>query len=84
MSGKELARLRSTPMLSPPSHTRTSSNGSQPTFTPTISTTDQTTLARAPDTQRLQTEVETLRREMQELRAVTFDAPPSYGDDGDV
>ena len=38
------------------------------------------------ETRRLQTEVESLRREMQQLRvrAERFEAPPSYGDGGGV
>ena len=81
LTSKELARLRSVPMLSPTSHPQ---SGSQSTYLPTISISDQSTVTPTPDTQRLQTEVETLRREMQELRAATFEAPPSYGDGGGV
>jgi hypothetical protein len=78
LTGKELAQLRSTPMLSPPTHPRSSSSGSRPTYPPTISTTDQTTVTLTPETRRLQTEVESLRREMQQLRAERFEPPPSY------
>ncbi|KAF8273676.1 hypothetical protein EI94DRAFT_1167505 [Lactarius quietus] len=81
LTGKELARLRSesVPMLSPPSHTQSSPSRSQPSYPPTISTTDRNTVTPTPDTtQRLQTEVETLRREMQQLRAERFEPPPSY------
>ena len=88
LTGKELAQLRSAPTLSPPTHPWSSSSGSQPTYSPTISTTDQTTVAPTPETQRLQTEVESLRREMQQLRAERFEPPPSYppsyGDGGGV
>ena len=39
-----------------------------------------------PETRRLQTEVESLRHEMQQLWIGTeaFEAPPSYGDGGGV
>jgi hypothetical protein len=101
LTDKELARLRSTPTLSPlshappshappshapPSHAPSSSSGSQPTSRRTVSTTDQATVTPTPETRRLQTEVESLRREMQQLRvrAERFEAPPSYGHGGDV
>jgi len=84
LSSKELARLRSAAMNSPPTHARSSSSGSQPTYTPTIDVTEGSTVAPTPVTLRLQTEVESLRREMQELRAERFEAPPSYGDGGGV
>jgi hypothetical protein len=83
LSSKELALLRSTAMLSPPTHARSSSSGSQPTYPPTIGATEST-VAPTPVPWRLQTEVESLRREMQELRAERFEAPPSYGDGGGV
>ncbi|KAN0136895.1 protein of unknown function (DUF1793) domain containing protein [Lactarius tabidus] len=87
LTGKELARLRSAPMLSPPSDARSTSSGSQLTSAPAVSVSDQTcTPTPTPETRRLQTEVESLRREMQQLRvrAERFEAPPSYGDGGDV
>ena len=88
LTGKELARLRSAPMGSTPSHARSSSSGSQPTSPPTISasTSDRTTATPTLETRRLQSEVESLRREMQQLRVRTeaFEAPPSYGDGGGV
>jgi len=87
LTGKELARLRSesTPMFSPHSHARSSSNVSQPTLTPTASTADRSMVTPAPETRRLQTEVESLRREMQQLRvrAERFEAPPSYDGGGE-
>ena len=84
LSSKELALLRSTPMLSLPTHALSYSTGSQSTYPPTISATEGSTLPPTPDTQRLQTEVELLRREMQDLRAERFEAPPSYGEGGGV
>ncbi|KAF8273701.1 hypothetical protein EI94DRAFT_1715629 [Lactarius quietus] len=90
LTGKELARLRSecVPLLSPPSHAQSSPSMPQPMHLPTISATDQTMVTPTPDTsQRLQTEVESLRREMQQLRAERFELPPSYppsyGDEGE-
>ncbi|KAI9433016.1 hypothetical protein H4582DRAFT_2188438 [Lactarius indigo] len=86
LTSKELARLRSTAMRSPPDgHARTSSSGSQPAYPSTISTTEQsTTVTPTLETRRLQSEVDSLRREMQELRAERFEAPPSYGEGGGV
>ncbi len=74
LTSKELARLRSAATRSPLAHPRPSSSGS--------STTEQSMATPPPDTRRLQTEMETLRREMQELRAERFEAPPSYGTGG--
>ncbi|KAH9000738.1 hypothetical protein EDB86DRAFT_2906103 [Lactarius hatsudake] len=87
LTDKELARLRSAAIRSPPtSHARTSSSGSQPTVTypSTIGTSEGSTSIPTPETRRLQSEVEFLRREMQELRAERFEAPPSYGTGGGV
>ncbi|KAH8997959.1 hypothetical protein EDB92DRAFT_1837149, partial [Lactarius akahatsu] len=87
LTDKELARLRSAAIRSPPtSHARTSSSGSQPTVTypSTIGTNEGSTSTPTPETRRLQSEVEFLRREMQELRAERFEAPPSYGTGGGV
>ncbi len=82
LTGKELARLRSAALRSPPTtHARTSSSESHP---PIISTAEGSTSTPAPETRRLQSEVESLRREMQELRAERFEAPPSYGAGGGV
>ncbi|KAI9459211.1 hypothetical protein BJY52DRAFT_387895 [Lactarius psammicola] len=75
LTSKELARLRSA--VTPPS-----SSGSQPTDPPIIGITEGNTATPPPETQRLQTEMESLRREMQELRAERFEAPPSYGAGG--
>ncbi|KAI9433017.1 hypothetical protein H4582DRAFT_2188442 [Lactarius indigo] len=86
LSSKELARLRSTAMRSPPTHTWSSPSGSQTSYPPTtISTTERSsTETPPPETRRLQTEMEFLRREVQELRAERFEAPPSYGTGGGV
>ncbi|KAH9171798.1 hypothetical protein EDB89DRAFT_2070371 [Lactarius sanguifluus] len=87
LTDKELARLRSAAIRSPPtSHARTSSSGSQPTVTypSTLGTSEGSTSIPTPETRRLQSEVESLRREMQELRAERFEAPPSYGTGGGV
>ncbi|KAH8977285.1 hypothetical protein EDB86DRAFT_3092613 [Lactarius hatsudake] len=79
LSSKELARLRSEAARPPPTFSRPPSGGSQSTGFPTIRTTERNTRATIPqDARRLQTEMETLRREMQELRAERFEAPPSY------
>ncbi|KAH9021639.1 hypothetical protein EDB84DRAFT_1580788 [Lactarius hengduanensis] len=87
LTDKELARRRSAAIRSPPtSHARTSSSGSQPTVTypSTIGTSEGSRSTPTPETRRLQSEVESLRREMQELRAERFEAPPSYGTGGGV
>ena len=83
LNSKELARLRSAPMLSPPTH---GSSGSPPTYPPTFSATEGSPLTPTSNTQRLQTEMESLRVEMQQLqiRAERFEAPPSYGQGGGV
>src|SRR6266702_432608 len=83
LTSKELAHLRSAAIRSPfTTHARSSSSGSHPTYPPTISTTEWSTTTPPPETRRLQTEMETLRREVQELRAERFEAPPSYGAGG--
>ncbi|KAH9171796.1 hypothetical protein EDB89DRAFT_2096462 [Lactarius sanguifluus] len=86
MSSKELARLRSMAIRSQPTHTWSSPSGSQPSNPPTtISTAERSSTATPPpETRRLQTEMESLRREVQELRAERFEAPPSYGAGGGV
>ncbi|KAH9175704.1 hypothetical protein EDB89DRAFT_2066274 [Lactarius sanguifluus] len=84
LTSKALARLRSlrsAAVRSPLTRSRSSAGGSQHTDPPTIShssTTEGSTVT-LPQTRRLQMEMETLRREMQELRAERFEAPPSYG-----
>ncbi|KAH9171795.1 hypothetical protein EDB89DRAFT_1886504 [Lactarius sanguifluus] len=86
LTSKVLARMRSAAIHSPlASHARTSSSGSQPVYPSTISTTERSSTATpTPETRRLQSEVEILRREMQELRAERFEAPPSYGEGAGV
>ncbi|KAI9433035.1 hypothetical protein H4582DRAFT_2082848 [Lactarius indigo] len=86
LSSKELARLRSTVMRSPPARPWSSPSGSQTSNPPTtISTPERSSTATPPpETRRLQTEMEFLRREVQELRAERFEAPPSYGTGGGV
>ena len=83
LSSKELALLRSAAMLSPPTSPQTSSSGLQPIYP---SATEGITLAPTPEDQRLpwQTGVESLQREIQELRAERFEAPLSYGQGGGV
>ncbi|KAH9021636.1 hypothetical protein EDB84DRAFT_1580787 [Lactarius hengduanensis] len=85
LTSKELARLRSTAIRSPlTSHALTSSSGSQPSYPLhiTIDTGAGSPSTPIPETRRLQSEMESLRREMQELRAERFEAPPSYGTGG--
>ena len=85
MGSKELARLRSAAMLSPPTSPQTSSSGFQPIH-PDVSATEGITLTPTPEDQRppWQTAVESLQREMQELRAERFEPPPSYGQGGGI
>jgi hypothetical protein len=83
------APMPSAPMPSPPTHPHsTSSVSPQSTSPPTISITDGRLSTATPtsDTRRLVSEVESLRREMQQLlaHAERFEAPPSYGDGEDV
>ncbi|KAH9171799.1 hypothetical protein EDB89DRAFT_2175033, partial [Lactarius sanguifluus] len=62
LTSKELAQLRSAAIHSPLAHwhARTSSNGSQPTLA--VGTSEERTLTPTPETWRLQSEVESLRR----------------------
>ncbi|KAH9021367.1 hypothetical protein EDB84DRAFT_1565341 [Lactarius hengduanensis] len=85
LTSKELARLRSAATRSPLTSSSPSSSASQPIDPPTISTTERNTATAPPtDTRRLQIEMETLRGEMQELRAERFAAPPSYRAGGGI
>ncbi|KAI9459212.1 hypothetical protein BJY52DRAFT_1211943 [Lactarius psammicola] len=85
LTDKELARLRSAALQSTPiTHARSSSSGSHPTDSPTINTAEGSGATPAPETWSLQSVVESLLREMQELRAERFEAPPSYGAGGGV
>ena len=84
LSGKELALLRSATVLSPPTPPRTSSSGFQPNYPPAVDATEGITLTPTPEAQRppwhpWQMAVESLQREVQELRAERFEGPPSYG-----
>ncbi|KAH9000736.1 hypothetical protein EDB86DRAFT_2906085 [Lactarius hatsudake] len=84
LTSKELARLRSTAIRSPlTSHAQTSSQPTYPLHI-TIDTGAGSPSTPTPETRRLQSEVESLRRAMQELRAERFEAPPSYGTGGGV
>ncbi|KAH9993299.1 hypothetical protein BJV74DRAFT_916837 [Russula compacta] len=74
MSGKEIARLRAEVLSWP-------SNGSQSQSSPSPIT-EQSGVRSSSDTRRLQSEVESLRREMQELRTERLEAPPSYTEGG--
>ena len=86
MGSKELARLRSAAMLSPPTSSQTSSSGFQPIHPPAVSATEGITLTPTPEDQRppWQTAVESLQREVQGLRAEIFEPPPSYGQGGGI
>ncbi|KAI9464135.1 hypothetical protein BJY52DRAFT_888853 [Lactarius psammicola] len=77
LSGKELARLRE-------DNSRSQSTDALP-FGPSstaIAEQDAVTSSSEAQAQRFQLEVESLRREMQELRAERFEAPPGYEDGG--
>src|SRR6266702_5428383 len=81
LSSKELARLRSSAAHTQLIPAESSSSGSQPTPPPVITAGQgEPTPARA-----IQSEVENLRREVeqvraQQVRAEIFEAPPSYGE----
>lgn len=79
VSGKEIARLRAEALSSQRSHTRSTSNVSQSTSS-RIAGSGSRGAASSYDPQRLQTEVESLRREMDQLRTegLVIGAPPSY------
>ena len=82
LSGKELARLRSEALSSErPHHPSTSDlNVSQPTSSPSAAN-ESSGATSSYDPRRLQSEVESLRREMERMRTeglVLTGAPPSY------
>ena len=79
VSGKEIARLRAEALSSQQSHTRSTSNMSQSTSSRTAGSGSRGPTS-SYDPQRLQTEVESLRREMDQLRTegLVIGAPPSY------
>jgi hypothetical protein len=82
LSGKELARLRTEALSSERSHNPSTSdlNVSQPTSSPSVAN-ESSGAASSYDPRRLQSEVESLRREMERMRTeglVVTGAPPSY------
>ena len=79
LSSKELARLRTEVQQT---YTQHSSDTTQSSATPTVYTA-RSGVTSSSDTRRLQSEVESLRREMQQLRVERFEPPPSYTS-GDV
>ena len=88
LSSKEMARLRAEALAggsSRQSHNGSSSNLSHPEFTssPENVVTESGEATSSLDTRRLHSEVESLRREMERLRAegVIIEAPPSYTED---
>ena len=79
LSSKELARLRTEAQQT---HTQHSSDTTQSSSTPTLYTA-LSGVTSSSDNRRLHSEVESLRREMQQLRVERFEPPPSYTS-GDV
>jgi hypothetical protein len=78
LSSKEVARLRAEALSPQASHNRSTSNGQ---ITPSSSAgTEPSGAASSYDPQRLHSEVESLRREMERLRTegLVVEAPPSY------
>ncbi len=84
LSDKELARLRAEALTSQQSINRSTSNEPRPTSS-SNSVTGSGGATSPFDTQRLHSEVESLRREMEQLRSegLAVAAPPSYTE-GDV
>lgn len=81
VSDKEIARLRAEALSSQQSHNRSTSNVSQSTYSRIDGSGSRGAASSYdPQTQRLQTEVESLRREMDQLRTegLVIGAPPSY------
>ena len=74
LSRKELARLRTEAQQTYSQH---SSDTTQSSSTPTVFTA-QSGVTSPSETRRLQSEVESLRREMLQLRTERFEPPPSY------
>ncbi|KAI9513396.1 hypothetical protein F5148DRAFT_1006486 [Russula earlei] len=82
LSSKELARFREDTLRS--QRTNVTSPSNEPQSTPSSTdVTEQNGTRSVSETWRLQSEVESLRREMQQLRTERFEAPPSYTS-GDV
>jgi len=82
LSGKELARLRAEGRNAQQTISSSLSNESQPTSSSAI-VVEQGGATSTFEAQRLQSVVESLQREMQQLRTERFEAPPSYTS-GDV
>jgi len=82
LSSKELARLRTEAQQTYTQHSSDTAATTQSSSTPTAYTA-QSGVTSPSDTRRLQSEVESLRREMQQLRGERLEPPPSYtsGDD---
>ena len=80
LSDKQLARIRTEALNSQQSSSHQSTSNSSPSQSSTspIATTEQSRARSSSETRRLQSEVEILRREMQQLRTERFEAPPSY------
>jgi len=79
LSDKEIARLRAENLRSQQSHNHSTSNETRARFSPSIVT--ESGGATSPyDTQRLHSDVQSLRREIERLRAegLITSAPPSY------
>lgn len=82
LSSKELARLRAEAQQTYTQHSSDTAATTQSSSSPTVFTA-QSGVTSSSDTRRLQSEVESLRREMQQLRVERFEPPPSYTS-GDV
>jgi len=84
LSSKQLARLRMEALSSQRSNGQASSSSESPSQSTSPSTvvTGRSGATSTSDTRRLQSEVESLRREMRELRTERFEAPPSYSEGG--
>ena len=83
LSDKQLARIRTEALRrdalnSQQSNSPQSSSNSGQSSSSSTAATEQTRTRSSSDTRRLQSEVEILRREMQQLRTERFEAPPSY------
>ena len=84
LSSKQLTRLRMEALSSQRSNGQSSSSSESPSQStlPSTVVTSRSGATSTSDTRRLQSEVESLRREMQELRTERFEAPPSYSEGG--
>jgi hypothetical protein len=80
LSAKEIARLRAQTLGSRQSQTRLTLNVSQPEASTSSESAATGNASSSYDTRRLHSEVESLRREMERLRAegLVTEAPPSY------